>query len=388
MLITLLSVAAFASIAGIRVCDSFLPQLAQDFGTTTGVAGQAITVFAIAYGLSQFFFGPAGDRYGKFRVLTYATLVSAIGSAAAALATSFDALLAARIVSGATSAGIIPLAMAWIGDNVPYQERQATLARLLLGLVIGMAAGQVIGGVFADVLSWRWAFGFLACWFLCTGLLLLRLGRCADGASRQAGEPVGFLRAMRTVVAIPWARFVLLMVFLEGTLVFGALVFVPSYLQQRFGFSPARAGLLSGVFAIGGLIYVLRARLWVQVLGEVGMAAWGGAGLGAAFLAYSLGGVWGWSLAAGLACGFGFYLLHSTLQTHATQMAPAAVRGTAVSLFASLFFVGQSVGVGGASLIVDHLGIAWLFAVSVTLCPLLGLAFVTGLRKQRPTSTD
>jgi len=383
-LITLMSLAAFASAAGFRVADSFLPQLAQEFGTTTGTAGQTITVFAVAYGLSQFFFGPVGDRYGKFRVLAYATLASVIGSAMAALANSFDLLLLARLLSGATSAGIIPLSMAWIGDNVAYQERQATLARLLFGLVMGMAAGQVIGGVFADVLGWRWAFGFLACWFLCTGLLLLRLGGKADGVAGQTDTPIRFLSAMRSVLAIPWARFVLIVVFLEGALVFGTFAFVPSYLQARFDFSPTQAGLLSGVFAAGGLLYVLLARQWVRMLGETGMAAWGGIALGAAFLAYGLGNVWGWSLAAGLACGFGYYLLHSTLQAHATQMAPAAVRGTAVSLFASLLFVGQSAGVGVASLMVDALDMFWLFVVSMTLCPLLGWMFVVGLRK-RPT---
>lgn len=382
-IIMLLSIAAFASTAGFRVCDTFLPQLAQEFGITTGKASQAITVFAIAYGLLQFFFGPVGDRYGKFRVLTCATLACAIGSAGAALAGSFDALLVARFLSGATGAGIIPMSMAWIGDNVPYQERQTTLARFLFGLITGVAAGQVIGGVFADTLGWRWAFGFLACWFFCTGLLLLRMGGKADAARpAQAGKPAGFIGSMRAVAAIPWARFVLIVVFLEGALVFGPFAFVPSYLQDRFGLSPTGAGVLAGVFALGGLAYVLVARRLVAAMGETGMAGWGGVALGAAFLVYWFGNVWAWSLVAGLVCGFGYYLLHSTLQTHATQMAPQ-VRGTAVSLFASLLFVGQSAGVGGASWVVDGLGMPWLFAISVTLCPLLGLAFVMGLKRRK-----
>ena len=380
-IIALLSLAAFASTAGFRVCDAFLPQLADEFDITTGTAALAITVFAIAYGLLQFFFGPAGDRYGKVRVLTYATLACAIGSAGAALSPTFEVLLVCRFLSGATGAGIIPMSMAWIGDNVPYEERQTTLARFLFGLISGVAAGQVIGGVFADLLSWRWAFAFLAAWFLCTGLLLRRMGAAADAMAPGGGKPKGFLGSMQAVVAIPWARLVLIIVFLEGALVFGAFAFVPSYLQLRFGLSPSGAGLLAGVYALGGLGYVLVSRRLVSTLGEAGMAGCGGIVLSLAFLTYCLGNVWMWALLAGFICGFGYYLLHSTLQTHATQMAPA-YRGTAVSLFAALLFVGQSAGVAAGALVVDKWGAPWLFAISVVLCPLLGLAFVAGLKRR------
>ena len=51
------------------------------------------------------------------------------------------------MLSGATAAGIVPLSMAWIGDNIPYERRQATLARYLTGTILGMGAGQLIGGV-------------------------------------------------------------------------------------------------------------------------------------------------------------------------------------------------------------------------------------------------
>ena len=59
--------------------------------------------------------------------------------------------------------------------------------------------------------------------------------------------------------------------------------------------------------------------------------------------------------------GLGFYMLHNTLQTHATQMAPER-RGAAVAAFAACFFGGQSVGVGLAGLLVGHIGTAWLLA--------------------------
>ena len=131
--IALLTLAGFVSAAAVRVCDPMLPALAREFGTTTGHAARTITSYAVSYGLLQFLYGPLGDHYGKFRVVAVTTLACALGSAGAALAGSLGALVAWRAVSGATGAGIIALALAWIGDAVPYERRQATLARFLSG---------------------------------------------------------------------------------------------------------------------------------------------------------------------------------------------------------------------------------------------------------------
>jgi Arabinose efflux permease len=379
-MIALLALASFASASAFRICDPMLPQLAEEFGTTTGQAAHAVTIFAIAYGLLQFFFGPVGDRYGKFRTVAVATLLCAAGSAGVAMAPSMDVLLACRFLSGAAGAGIVPLSMAWIGDNVPYEQRQVTLARFLTGTITGMAAGQVLGGAFASTLGWRWGFVFLAAGYLCTGMLLLRGSRRLP-VEATAGARTQFLAPMASVLRISWARLILSVAFLEGAVVFGVLSFVPAYLQHRFGVTPMAAGLLTGVYALGGLTYVVVARRLVPALGEAGLAASGGALLAVAFLLYWLGGDWGWSIAAGMLCGFGYYLLHSTLQAHATQMAPK-VRGTAVALFACVLFLGQSAGVAAGGVVVDHLGMTWLFVAGVVGCPLVAGAFVTALRRR------
>ncbi|AHV94942.1 major Facilitator Superfamily protein [Bordetella holmesii 30539] len=155
-----------------------LPQLAQEFSTTTGQAGHAVTAFAVAYGLLQMFFGPVGDCYGKYRVVCVATFACAIGSAGAAMADSLDMLVICRMLSGAAGAGIVPLSMAWIGDNVPYERRQATLARFLTGTILGMAAGSLAGGCLqtpsaggAPFWFWWWAISWsaCACWSSCAG---------------------------------------------------------------------------------------------------------------------------------------------------------------------------------------------------------------------------
>jgi predicted MFS family arabinose efflux permease len=77
--------------------------------------------------------------------------------------------------------------------------------------------------------------------------------------------------------------------------------------------------------------------------------------MAAALVAIAFAPAWGWAVPACLVLGLGFYMMHNTLQTHATQMAPER-RGTAVAAFASCFFLGQSIGVALAGLVVDRLG--------------------------------
>ena len=131
--VLLLSLAAFASGISLRVTDPLLPRLASEFDVSLGAASYVITVFAIAYGMSQLFFGPLGDRFGKYLIVGWACVACSITATLCALAPNFPMLLAARLLAGGTAAAIIPLSMAWIGDVAPYQQRPPALARFLIG---------------------------------------------------------------------------------------------------------------------------------------------------------------------------------------------------------------------------------------------------------------
>jgi len=222
-----LCVAAFASMVSMRCGDALLPALVAEFATTPGEAAGVISYFALAYGLLQLFYGPMGDRYGKFRVVALATLGCTLGALAAAASPSLDWLRASRFLSGAAAAGIIPLTMAWVGDNVPYQRRQEVLAKLLGATVCGMIAGQWFGGLVADTWGWRIGFVMLALLFAAASLLLAREQR-RRGPAPVAAQAVRPLALTRSVLAHPWARTVLVVVFIEGALAFAAIAFVPS----------------------------------------------------------------------------------------------------------------------------------------------------------------
>lgn len=375
----LLGTCAFASMASMRVCDALLPALAAEFAATTTQVARTISGFALAYGVLQLVYGPLGDRYGKVRIIAFATLACTIGSAAAALSANLDWLVASRILSGMAAAGIIPLVMAWIGDSVVYEGRQEVLATLLGATVFGMICGQWLGGLLAEVVNWRAAFVALAMVFLVSGVLLARRAR---GIVLPAqGDTGGPIRRMLGVLASPWARVVLYVTCVEGALAFSALVFIPSHLHAAFNLSMPMAGAIVALYGIGGLLYSRCARALLTRLGEAGLATLGGVCLGFACATIALASSWQWTLPACMLAGFGFYALHNTLQTHATQMAPS-VRGTAVSLFVCVLFLGQSLGVIAAASMVDAFSSHAVFASSAFGLLILGIAFASLIRRR------
>lgn len=386
--ITLLALAAFFSGAALRICDGLIPRLAGDFGITAGQAGRVVITFSIAYGLAQLAFGPLGDRYGKARLVCVALFGCAAGALACAFAPGFEALTWLRVLWGLAAAGIIPLAMAWIGDNVPYEQRQVTLARLLMGTLSGMMAGQLAGGLFADsAAGWRGAFLALFAGYLGIAvLLLLRLRHIQAAPAGRAPGRFALASQLAVVLREKWARTVLAAALAEGVLMLGPMAFLPAFLHQRFGIALSAATALIALYAVGGLAYTATARHVVRRWGERRMVLAGGVVMGLGFVGWGMA-PWAWLAGPiALAVGFGTYLFHNTLQTNATQMAPS-VRGTSVALFAFCLFTGQAIGVSLAGWAFDRFGMVPLVVAPALGLPVAGWLFARALARRAASST-
>jgi predicted MFS family arabinose efflux permease len=341
----LLGLAGFASMASMRIGDPMLVVLGQEFQVSTGEASGVVSVFAVVYGLMQLFYGPLGERFGKLRVVSLAVTACALFSALTAMSVNLPMLMVMRGLMGAAAAGIIPLSMAWVGDQVPYERRQETLAKLMSATVIGMMSGLWFGGFAADTLGWRSAFVLLAVMFALAAVLLWRARQKSPApAATQPPSLIASFRLTGQLLGTPRVRLILTVTAAEGALVFGAMAFMPTHLHQQFGLSVVAAGSVMMLYGVGGLLYSQMARRWLAWLGERGLVRTGAALVAVGLLVLAWGsGVWLGMLAC-LMTGLGFYMLHNTLQVQATQMAPAA-RGSAVTLFACSLFFGQSTGV-------------------------------------------
>lgn len=380
----LIGLAAFASMASMRICDPMLITLAREFRGTAGEASRVISAFAVSYGLLQLIYGPLGDRIGKVRVIVIATLACSLFSALTALAPTIIYLVVARAAMGAAAAGIIPLSMAWIAEQVPYVNRQETLARLMGATVTGMMMGQLFGGLAVDTVGWRAAFMGLSAVFLIAATLLHRHSslhkKVLVDVVSVPFSLINYLQSTSRLLEIPRVRWVLAVVAVEGALAFGTLAFVPSRLVNGFGFSASGAGGVMMLYGVGGLLYSQFARRWIGLLGEQGLALAGGVLIAAALL------VLGWASQPWMAAascpmaGLGFYMLHNTLQTQATQMTTES-KGTAVTLFACLLFFGQSFGVMVVAQSVDRGALVATFTIAAF--GVLFLAVLISRRVQR-----
>ena len=151
-------------------------------------------------------------------------------------------------------------------------------------------------------------------------------------------------------------------------------------LHQRFGLSFTAVGLIVGVFGIGGLAYAGTVQQLVNRFGQPGLAVFGGALMGLAYLVLALGAAWWLAPLATAAVGLGFYALHNTMQTQATSMTPEA-RGTAVGVFSSAIYLGQMVGVAVAAFVYDRFTAAPLFVATALILTALGWWFARRLRR-------
>ncbi len=370
-----LSLATFSSMTIQRMCDPMLPELAREFDVGLGQAAAVIGWFAVVYGLAQIMYGPLSDRFGKYRVVTWTTLLSSIGCLGCALSSTLDQLVWTRMVAAATAAAIVPISMAWVGDAVRYEVRQEYLARLGMGSTMGIFGGQVIGGVFADTLGWRWGFVLMGVFFLVVGALLLRrhqkANRLVPVSADDAQATLSFPRKVWQVLQQPRARVVLGTVLIEGASAFGVVALGASHLHDKHGISLTLAGVAISLFGLGGVAYALAARHFIRRLGERGMVRSGTALFGGAFILIAVTPVWQWAIVASFISGFGFFMFHNTLQVLATQMHPPQ-RATCMSLFAGTLFTGQSLGVIVAASLVATMGTTWVIGLGAALVMAMG----------------
>lgn len=353
--IRLLALAGFNAGISLRCVEPMLPKFADDFGTSVSAAAAVITSFALAYALAVLLQGPLGDRFGKLRVVTLGTGLAGIASLGCALAWSLESLAAMRLLTGMFASSSVALGMAYIGDAVPLGERQHTIARFIAGSLLGQTLGPLFGGAFTDWIGWRASFGVLGLIFAAVSAILwARTAGAWPAIAPGRFQPFTVLRrllgraAMRWLVAVGVA---------ETFFFFGAYAFLGAFLRLRFDLSFTAIGLILAGYGVGGLVYSLAARPLIRALGERGLVLAGGS---AGLVLYAILAVvphWAYAIPCTIGLGVAFYLIHNTIQTKATEVAPEA-RGAAVALYASAWALGQAGGVAAMGLAVAAAGYA------------------------------
>lgn len=321
-----------------RLLTPLLPVMAAALEASVAAVGLAATAYMLPYGLCQFAYGPLADRYGTISVVRLAAVGFGLAVAGTGLAPSVPVLEALRFATGAFAAAVFPLTLVYIGDSVPYAERQAAIGRFVAVVSLAQTLSAALGGTLAHLVSWRAVYALTGVAAFGPALALARFARDPAPRGRPARGP-----SFGAVLRRREARVLFGLVGVEGLFLWGAFTYVGALAVARFGLNELEAGLLVAVYGVGvlaGGLLLGRLRAWVP---EPTLALVGGVLKGGGYLLMlPAGPVAAWALAL-LMMGLGYIALHTTLQTRATELAPEA-RGTAVALFAFCLFLGGSAG--------------------------------------------
>jgi len=333
--------AAFLVSADARVIDPLLTIIATEFRVPQESAALTISAYALPYGLCQLFYGPLGDRVGKLRVMAGVMALFALGTAACALVPNLWTFVALRFLTGVVAAAVIPLSLSYIGDTFPYATRQSALGRFMSALMLGQILSATLGGIFGEHLNWRGIFVlFGGAGFVAAALLMREAKRYPEHHTERRLSLAPFVDLWR----LPFGRLILTSVFVEGFLVFGGLAYLAASMLERFTFlGPSDVGLMLAGYGLGGLCYSATVRRLVPRIGERGTLLVGGSLLCTAYMVIGLLQTWWLFIPGMILYGMGYFTMHGTLQTRATELNPRA-RASAISLFAFMFFLGQGTG--------------------------------------------
>jgi predicted MFS family arabinose efflux permease len=353
--------------------SGMLTELSSGLGVSIRDAGLLITFGAVMLCICSPLSAWLTSRFDRRYLLGFILFALALTNFASALAPSYAALMAIRLLMMAAAAPFTPQAAGTVGLIVPEEKRGSAIAYVFLGWSLAAAVGLPLVTVLASRYGWQAAYVCIAA-LSCIGFVLLMWRLPA----RVAGAPVD----LKTWVALgrdPLVALLLLVTFLQMSGQFVVFTFMAPLLQRLAGAGPEAIAIVFSLYGIFGFVgNVIATRL---------VDSWGGYRTSLIFTATLLIGVSIWALGAGLLgvmafgvsiWGLGFASTNSMQQVRLVGAAPPFA-GASVSLNTSVLYVGQAVGsaIGGMLYVRDQLH-ATGYAAAAFVAVALAVVLVTG----------
>jgi EmrB/QacA subfamily drug resistance transporter len=275
------------------IVSTALPTIVGDLGGLNHLSW-VVTAYLLSSTVAGPLYGKLGDLYGRKTILQGAIVIFLVGSALCGIAQSMVQLIAFRALQGLGAGGLIVTTLAVIGDLIPPRERGKYQG--YFGGVFGVSTviGPLLGGFFVDNLSWRWIFyvnlpvgavalaviatafhartvkqrheiDYLGAGLLAAALSAVILFTSLGGTTWAWSSTKIIALIVASIVLLPLFVFVearaaepimpltlfrnhtfsvtSIVGFIVGFALFGAITYLPLYLQVTKGLSPTKSGL-------------------------------------------------------------------------------------------------------------------------------------------------
>jgi len=205
MVLGIIMVGTFMAILDSSIVNVALPRMMSTFGVKRDQIQWVSTGFMLASAVTMPVVGWLVFRIGPKILYLSALALFTFGSAACALAWSYDSLIAARVIQAVGSGAMMPVGIALVASHFKPEERGKALGIWGTGVMVGPAIGPTLGGYLTDAFSWRTIFsvnlpfGIIA---LAAGLIIM------EGQKDQQQQRIPF----------DWWGYVFLSVALLGSL--------------------------------------------------------------------------------------------------------------------------------------------------------------------------
>lgn len=236
-----------------------IPRLAGEFGASGERVGLAVPAYMVPYGVSTLFYGLLSDRLGRRRIMLVSLTAFIVLTALTATARSASQLILWRLVTGLGASGVVPLALALIGNLFPYEERGRPLGWLFGAMAGGMAFGSTLGVVLSPFVGWRLLFmGVAGVTAVIAGMLLRHaalLGSPTAHVLTVSGVFAGYRDLLRNKRGARTYVYVLLnSIFHSGVFTWLGLYFAQRYRLGDVGIGLALLGYGVPGFLLGPVI--------------------------------------------------------------------------------------------------------------------------------------
>ena len=156
--LAIVSVALFMVTLDNLVVTNALVSIREDLGATLEQLEWTVNAYTLSFAVFLLTAAALGDRLGRRAVFVAGLGVFTVASAAAALAPSTEALIAARALQGLGGAVIAPLSLTLLSDAFAVEKRGLALGIWSGVSGLGVALGPVVGGAVVEGFSWQWIF--------------------------------------------------------------------------------------------------------------------------------------------------------------------------------------------------------------------------------------